>query len=159
AYASRDISLSAAQAYPLDPARTLADTLRGARAGPRNRAVAAHEGCKCAQRRGGAERPFNRASGTTLPGCPIPGAAMKSHRCSLNDPPGSESSANRESECGLRSALVGRAHRDKAGPITRNRIIIFGGSVHPRFERRWKSFAINIDRIGRATAHRARTDV
>src|SRR6202041_2173307 len=83
AYASRDISLSAAQAYRLDPARTLADTLRGARAGPRNRAVAAHEGCKCAQRRGGAERPFNRASGTTIPGRPIPGAAMKSHHCSL----------------------------------------------------------------------------
>ena len=84
---------------------------------------------------------------------------MKSHRCSLNDPPGSESSANRESECGLRSALVGRAHRDKAGPITRNRIIIFGGSVHPRFGRRWKSFATNIDCIGHATGRRARTDV
>lgn len=93
---------------------------------------------------------------------------MKSHRCSLislrpnestNDPPCSESSANRESEGGLRSALVGRAHRDKAGPITRNRIIIFGVSVHPRFGRRWKSFATNIDRIGRVTARRARTDV
>ena len=93
---------------------------------------------------------------------------MKSHRCSLislrpnestNDPPCSESSANRESEGGLRSALVGRAHRDKAGPITRNRIIIFGVSVHLRFGRRWKPFASNIDRFGRAIAHRARTDV
>jgi hypothetical protein len=93
---------------------------------------------------------------------------MKSHRSSFislrrtkstNDPPCSESSANRESEGGLRSALVGRAHRDKPDPITRNRIIIFGVSVHPRFGRRWKSFATNIDRTGRATAHRARTDV
>ena len=88
---------------------------------------------------------------------------MKSHRCSLislrpnestNDPPCSESSANRESEGGLRSAWVSRAHRDKAGPITRNRIIIFGVSVHPRFGRRWKSFATNIDRIGRAHLQR-----
>ena len=88
---------------------------------------------------------------------------MKSHRCSLislrpnestNDPPCSESSANRESEGGLRSALEGRAHRDKAGPISRNRIIIFGASVHPRFGLRWKSFAANIDRIGRAHLQR-----
>jgi hypothetical protein len=52
---------------------------------------------------------------------------MKSHRCSLislrpnestNDPPCSESSANRESEGGLRIAWVGRPHRAKAGPIT-----------------------------------------
>jgi hypothetical protein len=44
---------------------------------------------------------------------------MKSHRCSLislrpnestNDPPCLESSANLESEGGLRSALAGRAH-------------------------------------------------
>jgi hypothetical protein len=83
---------------------------------------------------------------------------MKSHRCSLislrpnestNDPPCSESSANRESEGRLRSALVGRGRRDEAGSITRNRIIIFGASVLPRFGRRWKSFAANIDRIGR----------
>ena len=85
---------------------------------------------------------------------------MKSHRCSLislrpnestNDPLCSESGANRESAGGLRGALVGRAHRDKAGPITRNRTILV--SVHPRFGGRWKSFATNIDRIGRATAH------
>jgi hypothetical protein len=73
---------------------------------------------------------------------------------STNDPPCSESSANRESEGGLRSALVGRAHRDKAGPITRTRIIILGVSVHPRFGPRWKSFATNIDRIGRAHLQR-----
>ena len=64
---------------------------------------------------------------------------MKSHRCSpislrpnesTNDPSCSQSSANRESEGGLRSALVGRAHRDEAGAITRNLIIIFGVSAH-----------------------------
>jgi hypothetical protein len=86
---------------------------------------------------------------------------MKSHRCSLislrpneSSSPCSESSANRESERGLRGAWVGRAHGDNTGPITRNRIIIFGVSVRARFARRWKSFATNIDRIGRATAHR-----
>jgi hypothetical protein len=88
---------------------------------------------------------------------------MKSHRCSLislrpnestDDPPCSESSANRESEGGLRSVLVGRAHREKAGPITRSRMIIFGVGVRPRFGRRWKSFATNIDRIGRAHLQR-----
>ena len=88
---------------------------------------------------------------------------MKSHRCSLfslrpnestNDLPCSERSANRESEGALRSALVGRAHRDKAGPIIRNRIIIFGVSVHLQFGRRWKSLATNIDRIGRAHLQR-----
>jgi hypothetical protein len=50
---------------------------------------------------------------------------MKSHRCSLislrpnestNDPPCSESSANRESEGGLRSALVDRAHLQRKIP-------------------------------------------
>jgi hypothetical protein len=50
--------------------------------------------------------------------------------------------------------LVGRAHRDKAGPIIRNRIIIFGVSVHLQFGRRWKSLATNIDRIGRAHLQR-----
>src|ERR1700722_1311218 len=121
---SRDISLSAAQAYRLDPARALADTLRGARAGPRNRAVAAHEGCKCAQRRGELKRPFNRASRTTVPGRPIPGAAMKSHRCSLislrpnestNDPPCSESSATDAIPQDL-GVDVGRAHLQRKIP-------------------------------------------
>jgi hypothetical protein len=74
---------------------------------------------------------------------------MKSHRCSLislrpnestNDPPCSESSANRESEGGLRSALVGRAHRDKAGPITRNRIIIFGWASMEILRHKYRSY-------------------
>ena len=66
--------------------RARSPTLSAERARPCSRAVAAHEGCKCAQRRGGLKRPFNRASGTTVPGRPIPGAAMKSHRCSLISP-------------------------------------------------------------------------
>src|SRR5882762_1692143 len=59
----------------------------------------------------------------------------------------------------LRCALVCRANAEKAGPITRNRTVIFGVSVELPFGGSRKWLAADIDRIGSATANRARDDI
>src|ERR1700722_10857579 len=59
----------------------------------------------------------------------------------------------------LRCALVGRANAEKAGPIVRNRMVVFSVGVQLPFGGSRKWLATEIDGRGRATANRARDDV